>query len=161
MTRTNPIWLRSLDRRCQTARETISAELDGEASEIESAAARRHRAECSDCDQFAVAVATTTTAVRSAAPLRPSRRPLPLPAPGRVASRSAMAGGFAAALLVAALLGAGLAGRISGDAKPAHPPVFFVANGEPDRALVAREQMLIRRTFGRQSVDLRRLQRLG
>jgi hypothetical protein len=159
VTRPNPIWLRSLDRRCQTARETISAELDGEASEIESAAARRHRAECSDCDQFAVTVAATTDAVRSAAPLRPSRRPLPLP--GRVASRSAMAGGFVAAMLVAALLGAGLAGRISGDAKPSHPPVFFVANGEPDRALVAREQMLIRRTFGRQSVDLRRLQRLG
>jgi hypothetical protein len=159
VTRPNPIWLRSLDRRCQTARETISAELDGEASEIESAAARRHRAECSDCDQFAETIAATTTAVRTAAPLRPSRRPLPLP--GRVASRSAMAGGFVAAMLVAALLGAGLAGHLSGDARPSHPPVFFVANGEPDRALVAREQMLIRRTFGRQSVDLRRLQRLG
>lgn len=159
MTRSNPIWLRSLDRRCQTARETISAELDGEASEIESAAARRHRAECSDCDQFAVTVIATTAAIRSAAALRPSRRPLPLP--GLVASRGIMAGGFAAAMLVAALLGAGLAGHLSGDATPARPHVFFVANGEPDRALVAREQMLIRRTFGRQSVDLRRLQRLG
>jgi hypothetical protein len=159
VTTSNRTWLRSLDRSCQAARETISAELDGEASQIESAAARRHRAECADCDQFARTVAETTAAVRSAVPLRPSRRPLALPA--RARTRSAMAAAFAAAMVLAGLLGAGVATQLAGSSRPAHPHAFLVANREPDRALVAREQMLIRRTLGRQSAQQKRDQRLG
>jgi predicted anti-sigma-YlaC factor YlaD len=43
-------WFRRLERQCEAVRETISAELDGEVSEIEAAFARRHRAECADCE---------------------------------------------------------------------------------------------------------------
>ena len=53
-------WFRRLERQCEAVRETISAELDGEVSEIEAALARRHRAECADCEQFALSVAHTT-----------------------------------------------------------------------------------------------------
>jgi hypothetical protein len=148
----------SLDPRCRETREAISAELDGEAGELETAAARRHRQECADCDRFAEAITETTSTVRAAPLLVPAARPVRL---SRRAGRGVtMAAGLAAAMAASALLGAGVASHIGGaqHRQPAH--VIYVANGEPNRALVAREQMLIRRTFGQQ-VAQRRNQRLG
>jgi predicted anti-sigma-YlaC factor YlaD len=149
-------WFRTLDRECQTARESISAELDGEISEIEAAAARRHRAECADCDRFAESVARTAQAVRAAPQLVPSRRLVP--APSRVAARSVALAGFAAALVAAAFLGGGLASRLSHG--PAHrDPTVIVADNESPLAL---QQMQIRHILHEQAPARQpRHQRLG
>ena len=71
-----------------------------------------------------------------------------------------MIAGLAAAMVAAALLGAGVASHVVGNTRQPRPQVIYVANGEPDRALIAREQMLIRRTFGQQAAQ-RDHQRLG
>ena len=116
-------WFRRLERQCEAVRETISAELDGEVSEIEAALARRHRTECADCEQFALSVAHTTDVLRAAPPVQPSRRLMP--APARVVSRGLAVAGFAAAMFVAALLGAGLASRVTSMSKNSiRPPMF-------------------------------------
>ena len=134
-------WFRRLDHQCEAVRETISAELDGEVSEIEAALARRHRAECADCEQFALSVAHTTDVLRAAPPVQPSRRLMP--APARVVSRGLAVAGFAAAMFVAALLGAGLASHVTGTPAPAPRHDLIVAKGS-GRDAMAREQMLIR-----------------
>ncbi|HET6850572.1 MAG TPA: zf-HC2 domain-containing protein [Gaiellales bacterium] len=158
MTTGHRIRFRSLDRRCLETREAISAELDGEVSALEAAAARRHREQCDDCDRFAAAIAETTAAVRAAPGLTVPSRPVRLTR--RVGRRVTMVGGLAAAMAVSAVLGAGVASHLSGHPRQPQPQVIYVANGEPDRVLIAREQMLIRRTFGQQA-SLRHHQRLG
>jgi hypothetical protein len=158
MTTGHRIRFRSLDRRCLETREAISAELDGEATELELAASRRHWEECDDCRQFAVAVTEATTAVRAAPALTPHGRPLRLTR--RVGRRATMVSGLAAAMVASALLGAGVGSHVTGGARQPHEHVIYVANGDPDRALVAREQMLIRRTFGQPAAQ-RHSQRLG
>jgi ferric-dicitrate binding protein FerR (iron transport regulator) len=140
----------SLAPPCQAVRETISAELDGEASEIESAAARRHRAECPDCRRFAESIERTTAAVREAPALAPSRRLVP--APSRVAVRGLAVAGFAAAMFVAAMLGAGLASRVTHAPAPSQRHDLVVARGS-DRDSIAREQMLIRQMLHAQALD--------
>lgn len=158
MTTGHRIRFRSLDRRCLETREAISAELDGEATELEAAAARRHREQCDDCESFAHAIAETTSAVRAAPKLTPQARPVRVTR--RVGRRVTMVGGLAAAMAVSAALGAGVASHLTGAGRQPRPHVIYVANGEPDRALIAREQMLIRRTFGQQAAKPRD-QRLG
>jgi len=159
MTTGHRIRFRSLDRRCLETREAISAELDGEATELELIAARRHREQCEDCERFGRAVAETTAAVRAAPALTPAARPVRLDRRA-VGRRASIAAGAVAAMAVSALLGAGVASHLSGHVRQPRPQVIYVANGEPDRALIAREQMLIRRTFGQQAA-LHRHQRLG
>ena len=127
-------WFRRLERQCEAVRETISAELDGEVSEIEAALARRHRTECADCEQFALSVAHTTDVLRAAPPVQPSRRLMP--APARVVSRGLAVAGFAAAMFVAALL-------VTSTPAQTHHHEIFVAKGS-SRDSIAREQMLIR-----------------
>ena len=139
MTTHHRSWFRSLDRECQAAREVISAELDGEVSELEAAAARRHRAECPDCERFAGSVAHTAQAVRSAPALVPSRRLVP--APRKVAKRGLATAGFAASLAAAALLGAGVAGHFSQAPVSHHQRQIIVANNEPSLAM---QQLTIR-----------------
>jgi hypothetical protein len=141
MSHPHRIWFRGLDRQCEVVRETISAELDGEVSEIEAALARRHRIECADCEQFALSVAHTTDVLRAAPPVQPTRRLMP--APARAVSRGLAVAGFAAAIFVAALLGAGLASRVAGTPAQTHHHEIFVAKGN-SRDSIAREQMLIR-----------------
>jgi hypothetical protein len=51
---------------CRRARETLSAALDGEASEAEVSAAVTHLRLCVDCLDFVVSVVTTTQALRDA-----------------------------------------------------------------------------------------------
>ena len=151
MTTSHRIRFRSLDRRCLETREAISAELDGEASELEAAAARRHREQCDDCERFAKAIAETTAAVRAAPALAAPSRPLRVSR--RVGRRVTMVAGLAAAMVVSAALGAGVASHLGSGEPRQRPQVIFVANGEPDRVLIAREQMLIRRTFGQQGAQ--------
>src|SRR6478735_6872140 len=115
-------WFRRLERQCESVRETISAE-------------------CADCEQFALSVAHTTDVLRAAPPVQPSRRLMP--APARVVTRGLAVAGFAAAMFVAALLGAGLASRATSTPPQAHHREIVVAKGN-SRDAIAREQMLIR-----------------
>ena len=158
MTTGHRIRFRSLDRRCLETREAISAELDGEATELEAAAARRHREQCDDCERFAKAIGETTAAVRAAPVLAAPARPLRVTR--RVGGRVTLVAGLAAAMAVSAALGAGVASHLGSSEPRQRPQVIYVANGEPDRVLIAREQMLIRRTFGQQAGQ-RHNQRLG
>ena len=98
-------------------------------------------AECADCERFALSVAHTTDVLRAAPPVQPTRRLMP--APVRVVSRGLAVAGFAAAMFVAALLGAGLASRVTSTPAQTHHHEIVVANGS-SRDSMAREQMLIR-----------------
>jgi len=60
------------ERRCRRARETLSAVLDGEASEADVLAAVKHVRRCLGCMEFVVGVVTTTRALRSVHVIRPS-----------------------------------------------------------------------------------------
>ncbi len=89
---------------CDSARELISAGLDGEASELELRSAERHRLTCETCRSFAESATRTTHRVRSSRPLvstltfAPPRRSSP-------ARRWTASMGAAAALAAMALLG--------------------------------------------------------
>jgi predicted anti-sigma-YlaC factor YlaD len=52
--------------RCVRARETLSAVLDGEASEADVLAALRHVRRCLGCRRFVAGVVATTRALRTA-----------------------------------------------------------------------------------------------
>ncbi len=66
-----------------------------------------------------------------------------MPAPARVVSRGLAVAGFAAAMFVAALLGAGLASRATSTPTQTHHHEIVVAKGG-NQDTMAREQMLIR-----------------
>jgi predicted anti-sigma-YlaC factor YlaD len=86
---------------CDSARESFSAGLDGEASELELRSAERHRQTCETCRAFAESATRTTSRVRGARPLvppltfAPPRRSSPVrrwtATVGAVASLAAMA----------------------------------------------------------------------
>ena len=60
------------ERRCKGARETLSAVLDGEASEADVVIAVTHVRHCVGCLRFVVGVVATTRALRVARVIRPS-----------------------------------------------------------------------------------------
>jgi predicted anti-sigma-YlaC factor YlaD len=85
---------------CEHTRRWISLALDGETSELEAAAVRRHVGRCADCARLAVELGGLTERLR-ATPLDEPRRPLTVPA-GRtrtfrrpVQRRVALAAAFA------------------------------------------------------------------
>jgi predicted anti-sigma-YlaC factor YlaD len=89
---------------CDSARQSISAGLDGEASELELRSAERHRQTCETCRSFAESAMRTTHRVRSSRPLVPT---LTLAAPRRrsTARRWTATVGAVGALAAMALLG--------------------------------------------------------
>jgi predicted anti-sigma-YlaC factor YlaD len=91
---------------CQRAREAVSAQLDGELSEVGSARLSAHLRDCTACAGYAVEAAAISTRLR-AAPLERPTTPIELPSrrrtPGvRVAATAAVA---AAAALASVTLG--------------------------------------------------------
>jgi predicted anti-sigma-YlaC factor YlaD len=114
---------------CAAARETISALIDGEASELERAHVARHLEWCDSCRAFdadARRVAKTLRAaplVRAARSLVPVRRPRRqrLPLTARVA-------GSVAAVAMVAVLGAVVSGRIERPTERPPAPELRVAN---------------------------------
>ena len=63
---------------CQRIREAISAQLDGELSELEAVRLRTHLERCESCREFEAGARVATDALR-AAPLEPVSRPVALP----------------------------------------------------------------------------------
>lgn len=89
---------------CDSARQAISAGLDGEASEIELRSAERHRQTCETCRTFADQATRTTHRVRGARPLVPTLTFAP-PRRGTTVRRWTATVGAVAALASMALLG--------------------------------------------------------
>jgi predicted anti-sigma-YlaC factor YlaD len=120
------IWRRRSDA-CATARAAVSAGLDGEANELELAAAQRHVEACPSCGAFARDAGLITEHVRAAAaalvpetalaPASPSRRRLPLRVAGGVATIAA-----------AALLGAFVSTQVEQSQAPAPKTELRIAN---------------------------------
>ena len=81
-------------------REAISAQLDGELSELEAIRLRTHLDSCESCREFEASANFSTTALRMA-PLEPLTRPIALPSRRRVSFR-VPAAAAAAVVMVAA-----------------------------------------------------------
>ena len=67
---------------CQRAREAVSAQLDGELSELGSARLSAHLRACAACAAYALEAAAISTRLR-ATPLERPTRPIELPSRGR------------------------------------------------------------------------------
>ena len=89
---------------CDSARESISAGLDGEASELELRSAERHRQTCETCRAFAESAVRTTHRVRGSRPLVPTLTFAP-PRHASSARRWTATVGAVGALAAMALLG--------------------------------------------------------
>jgi anti-sigma factor RsiW len=113
-------------RRCDRAREQISALLDAELSELEEADLRLHLEGCAACRTYHAGAASISGSLR-AAPLEQLDFPIVVPNRRYVATRWIQAGSAAAAVLVAIGLGSsqgilggnGGLGSASGPASPA------------------------------------------
>ena len=88
---------------CDRAREAVSAQLDGELSELGSARLAAHLRECPACSAYAFEVAAVATRIRSAPLERPGDR-IHLRRPRRSATRATVVAVAAALLLVAGAL---------------------------------------------------------
>lgn len=123
---------------CSTAREILSAQLDGEAGVDEAAVADRHLGNCAECSQWWASVGTVTRTLR----VRPAEVVPDIATPALARSGSARRwpfhtariglGVFAVIELVFALTGA-LAGR---DASPIHDSQHLGAFGAAFAAAV-------------------------
>ena len=81
-------------------REAVSAQLDGELSELEAIRLRTHLDSCESCREFEASASFSTTALRMA-PLEPLTRPIALPSRRRISFR-VPAAAAAAVVMVAA-----------------------------------------------------------
>jgi predicted anti-sigma-YlaC factor YlaD len=88
---------------CERAAQWISLRLDGELSELETAALDRHLAHCARCDALAAGLAGFTLLLREAPLVEPERRPVPVSprARKRVARGIGVAAAFASAAAAA------------------------------------------------------------
>jgi anti-sigma factor RsiW len=82
-------------------REAVSAQLDGELSELEAIRLRTHLDSCESCREFEASAGFSTTALR-AAPLEPLTRPIALPSRRRVSVPFRVPAAAAAAVLMVA-----------------------------------------------------------
>jgi predicted anti-sigma-YlaC factor YlaD len=139
---------------CRDALKHLSAGLDGEASEIELAAAARHVAGCSGCDRLMRQITADTRRLRSSALLTPSctlipavrRRRSRLGAPVAVAAA-------AAALAVAALVGAEVSARVHPEHRVSAGPDTRLASLDLQRAQADMRRAFLERQFSLRSPD--------
>jgi hypothetical protein len=122
-----------IQRDCAITRQTISADLDGEANEFEQAAARRHRSICPDCDRLAEQVTRATANVRTAPMLEAGRRLVPVARRRSIRLPLAVAGSVAA-IAMAAVLGFAVSASVNTPQKPAAKPELRLANADTRRA---------------------------
>jgi predicted anti-sigma-YlaC factor YlaD len=85
---------------CERMREAVSAQLDGELSELEAIRLRTHLEACESCREFEASANFSTSALRMA-PLEPLTRPIALPSRRRISLR-VPAAAAAAVVMVAA-----------------------------------------------------------
>lgn len=94
---------------CERARKAVSAQLDGELSELGSARLAAHLRGCPACSIYAFEVAAVATRIRSAPLERPAGR-IELRRPRRSAARAAVVAVAASLVLVAGVLRASQSG---------------------------------------------------
>ena len=95
---------------CDRLREQVSASLDGELSQLESARLQAHLAGCAGCREFAATAGASSRLLQSA-PLEELQFPVVLPSRRRLAAaRKLQVAAAAAALTVTVGLSAGLLG---------------------------------------------------
>jgi anti-sigma factor RsiW len=129
-------------------REAVSAQLDGELSELEAIRLRTHLDSCETCREFEASANFSTTALR-AAPLEPLTRPIALPSRRRISFR-VPAAAAAAVVMVAA---GGVFESLHGGAaiRGSTPSKVAFDNRQDMRAIAKRQkqanyqQLLIRR----------------
>jgi Putative zinc-finger len=139
---------------CRDARRHLSAGLDGEASEIELAAAARHAATCSGCDRLMRQIAADTHRLRSSPRLTPSRMLVPAVRRRRrrIASPLAVAGA-AAVLALAALVGTEVSARVNAPQRPAAAPELRLASLNPQLAQADIRRAYLERQFSLRAPD--------
>src|SRR5918911_2166684 len=86
---------------CDRIREAISAQLDGELSELDAVRLRTHLDRCESCREFEASARFATEALR-AAPLEPVTRPVALPTRRRISVSLRVPAAAAAALVMVA-----------------------------------------------------------
>jgi anti-sigma factor RsiW len=86
---------------CERMREAVSAQLDGELSELETIRLRTHLEACESCREFEASASFSTTALREA-PLEPLTQPIALPSRRRVSVPFRVPAAAAAAVLMVA-----------------------------------------------------------
>ena len=89
---------------CERIREAISAQLDGELSDLEAARLRAHLERCQDCSEFEASARFATDSLR-AAPLEAMTRPVALPSRRRISLPVRVPAAAAAAVLMVAVGG--------------------------------------------------------
>ena len=131
---------------CALARESVSADLDGELSELDLHRVRAHLRVCADCSAWAANVKAATTQLREAPFEAPAAVALDLPRRGRTwRAGSALAVGSAAAFVgaIAVALG-GVHGSLGRHAttntrpSPAEPRVVHSGPAVDERVPTAR-----------------------
>jgi hypothetical protein len=132
---------------CAATRQTISADLDGEANEFEQAAARKHRSACPECDRFAEQITRATAEIRSAPALEAGRRLVPATGARRLRLPLAFAGS-AAALAIAALLGFVVSSRVNTPPSAPPPAELRLANADTRSAQAELQRLRFQELLG-------------
>jgi hypothetical protein len=139
---------------CDRVRAQISVGLDGELSQLERAMLASHLARCADCHAYEQDVTGFTQALRDSS-LEPLSRPIAVPSRRRLITTRVQVGA-AAAIAVAALIGAGELVKN----EPVNVQPNFVPSGGtqvklPSPQQLRREQAILERAHVGRPVQLR------
>jgi anti-sigma factor RsiW len=126
---------------CQRARESVSAQLDGELSELGSARLSAHLRECEACTAYALEVSAIASRLR-AAPLERPGTGVALPARRR---RAGMQIAAAAAVAVAAASSLALAHSLRSSAGPARTATRIVTSPSLQQDIVSQHILAMER----------------
>jgi anti-sigma factor RsiW len=121
---------------CERMREAVSAQLDGELSELEAIRLRTHLEACESCREFEASANFSTTALRSA-PLEPLTRPIALPSRRRISFRVPAAAAAAVVMVAAGGVFASLHGGAAIHGSQGSDAAY---NNRADMQAIARQQ---------------------
>jgi predicted anti-sigma-YlaC factor YlaD len=126
---------------CQRARESVSAQLDGELSELGTARLSAHLRECEACTAYALEVSAIAHRLR-AAPLERPGTGVALPARRR---RAGMQIAAAAAVAVAAASSLAVAHSLRSSARPARTDTRIVTSPSLQQDIVSQHILAMER----------------
>ena len=123
---------------CDRAREWASLRLDGELSQLEDALLDAHLAVCSTCAEYVAELRATTTLLRTAEHVHPSR-PVVLPPRRSALPRFRTVAAVAAAVAVAVGAGSLLGTSRRAPSGPAQPATSHIVVASADEQFLLRE----------------------
>jgi predicted anti-sigma-YlaC factor YlaD len=127
---------------CERARAWASLHVDGELSQLERLLLDAHLASCADCREFAACVDATTGMLR-AAELETLAEPVRLPAPRYRVGRLVAPLAAAAAVLAAAVIGAGAGLHSLTSGSPSQASAAAARSDTPNEMRSVRRDQLI------------------